>query len=269
MQTKEIQGKLWSTAPADWVQLLEPTFIPMYQGVLSRIALNEEQLLLDAGCGSGLFLSMAASTGVHLHGIDAAPGLLEVAKERLPGATLMAEDLELLPFIDGTFDVVTGFNSFQYAGSFQSALAEARRVVKWHGKLVIGMWGEEKDCESSAVLRAVIDLLPPPPPGTPGPFALSEEGKIEAICASAGLKILGRHSVACPWQFNSPDHLLRAFLCTAPFAKAVQAVGQEAVESAILSSAQPYAITDEVYYMRNHFTYFITEKINTQRNWVS
>lgn len=269
MQTKDVQGQLWSTAPTDWVQLLEPTFIPMYQGVLSQIHLNDEQLLLDAGCGSGLFLSMAATTGVHVHGIDAAEGLLAVAKERLPGTTLMREDLVALPFIDGTFDVVTGFNSFQYAGSFQAALAEARRVVKWHGKLVIGIWGREKDCEASSVQAAVNSLLPPPPPGTPHPFALSEEGKIEAMCKEAGLKILGKHSVFCPWQFNSTKDLLRAFLCTASCVKAVQAVGLEAVESAIVNSAQPYAITDEVYYMRNYFTYFITEKINTQRNWIS
>lgn len=269
MQTKDIQGRLWSTSPLDWVQLLEPSFIPMYQGVLSQIHLNDEQLLLDAGCGSGLFLSMAAPTGVHVHGIDAAEGLLAVAKDRLPGTTLMREDLESLPFIDGTFDVVTGFNSFQYAGSFQAALAEARRVVKWHGKLVIGIWGHPKDCEASTMLSAVTNLLPPPPPGTPGPFALSEEGTIEAICREVGLKVLGKHSVFCPWQFNSTKDLLRAFLCTAHFVKAVQAVGQEAVEAAILSSAQPFAITDEVYYMRNYCNYYITEKINTQRNWIS
>lgn len=269
MQTKDVQGQLWSTAPSDWVQFLEPTFIPMYQGVLSQIPLNEEQLLLDAGCGSGLFLTMAASTGVHVHGIDAAPGLLAVAKERLPGTSLMIEDLQELPFIDGTFDVVTGFNSFQYAGSFQAALAEARRVVKWHGKLVIGIWGQEKDCEAGTVLNAVARLLPPPSPGTPGLFALSEEGKIEAICKEVGLKVLGKHSVFCPWQFNSDENLLRAFLCKALCAKAAQQVGEEAVRSAILSSAQPYSITDGVYYMRNYFTYFITEKINMQRNWIS
>jgi hypothetical protein len=36
MQTKEVQGKLWSSAPADWVNYLEPTFIPMYEAVLEK-----------------------------------------------------------------------------------------------------------------------------------------------------------------------------------------------------------------------------------------
>ena len=261
MQTREVQGKLWSTAPSDWTDLFEPTFIPMYQSVLSRLELDEEKMLLDAGCGSGLFLSMASSTGAIVHGIDAAPGLLEVSKSRLPGVTLLNEDLESLPFIDGTFDVVTGFNSFQYAGSFQNALAEARRVVKKHGKLVIGLWGKQEICDSSALLAGVAALLPPPPPGTPGPFALSEDGKIESICEAVGLKIVHKESVLCPFQLNSTDELIRAFLCTAPCLKAAAVVGEQAVKDAIYETAQPFRLTDEVYYMKNYFTFFITEKI--------
>ena len=261
MQTKDIQGKLWSTAPAHWVKHVEPTFIPMYQKVLNGVTLNEEKMLLDAGCGSGLFLSMAAASGAELHGIDAAPGLLAVSKQRLPGATLLMEDLEALPYIDGTFDVVTGFNSFQYAGSFEAALAEARRVVKRHGKVAIGIWGKEKDCDASTVLAAIVSLLPPPPPGTPGPFALSEEGKVEGICSAIGLKVNSKQTAFCPWQFNSDEELLEGFLCTAPFAKAVQVAGEEAVKKTIITSAQPYNLADDVYYMQNYFTVFITEKI--------
>src|SRR3712207_3648842 len=98
MQTKETQGKLWSTSPANWVKYIEPTFIPLYQKVLIKLSLDEEKMLLDAGCGSGLFLSLAASTGAAVQGIDAAQGLLAIAKERLPGVSLLIEDLEDLPF---------------------------------------------------------------------------------------------------------------------------------------------------------------------------
>ena len=160
MQTKETQGSLWSTGTTDWAKLLEPMFIPLYKEVLKNITLDEEKMLLDAGCGSGLFLSMASVTSVFIHGVDAAPGMLAISKERVPEATLLIEDLESLPYIDGTFDVVTGFNSFQYAGNFQNALTEAARVVKTHGKVVIGVWGKEEDCEAGRVLEAVAALLP-------------------------------------------------------------------------------------------------------------
>lgn len=261
MQTKEVQGKLWSTAPADWAKNLEPTFIPMYRAVLRRLYLNEEKMLLDAGCGSGLFLSMVVPTGAAIHGIDAAPGMLAVSKQRLPNATLLIEDLEAIPFGDETFDVVTGFNSFQYAGSFQNALSEARRVTRKKGKVVIGIWGKEEDCDAGSVFKSVGALLPPPPPGTPGPFALSEDGKVEAICQSVGLKVTDKQTVFCPWQFASVKDLHDAFMCTGPCVKAAEIIGEQKVKLAITESSEPFSLTEGIYHMRNHFTFFITEKV--------
>jgi SAM-dependent methyltransferase len=261
MRTKEVQGKLWSSAPEDWVKYLEPTFIPMYQAALKWLDLDDDKMLLDAGCGSGLFLSMASTAGAIINGIDAAPGLLEISKKRLPNTTLLIEDLEAMPFGNETFEVVTGFNSFQYAGSFQNALAEAQRVTKKQGKVVLGIWGKEEACEAGSVLQAVANLLPPPPAGTPGPFALSEEGKVEAICQSVGLRVIYKETVFCPWQFSGDEALQQAFLCTAPCAKAAQSVGELKVRKTIIDSAQPYNLADDIYFMRNDFTFFITEKI--------
>ena len=63
MSTKTIQGKLWSIAPQYWSKYFEPTFLPMYKDVLKQLDLNENDMLLDAGCGAGLFSYMAIETG--------------------------------------------------------------------------------------------------------------------------------------------------------------------------------------------------------------
>ena len=117
MSTKTMQGQLWSIAPQYWSKHFEPYFLPMYRKVLEQLNLSEDTLLLDAGCGSGLFSGMAIEKGAQVLGIDAAPGLLEIARERNPLNNFLEEDLEALPFADNSFHVVTGFNSFQYAGS--------------------------------------------------------------------------------------------------------------------------------------------------------
>ena len=139
MSTKAIQGKLWSVAPQYWSQHFEPCFIPMYKKVLQQLKLTEQTLLLDAGCGAGLFSSMAIERGAQVIGVDAAPGF-EEARRRNPSNNFLEEDLEALPFAGDSFDIVTGFNSFQYAGNFESALREAKRVLKKNGQLVIGIW---------------------------------------------------------------------------------------------------------------------------------
>lgn len=257
MQTKDVQG---SNAAADWARLIEPTLIPLYRSVLEKLDFNEEKVMLDAGCGSGLFLSMVVSTGASVHGIDAIPGLLALSRKRVPGVTLLIEDLEDVPFSDGSFDVVTGFNSFQYASSFPNALCEARRVTKRGGNLVIGIWGKEKDCDAAVILSKVGTLLQSPVSGVPSAFALSEEGKIETILQSVGLKLIEKQTVSCPWQFTSVKDLNDGFMCTAPCTKAAQVVGSEIVIQAISESAEPFAVADGIYYMRNEFSFFITEK---------
>src|SRR6266540_3566739 len=134
----------------------------MYKKVLEQLDLSEDTLLLDAGCGSGLFSSMAIETGAQVIGIDAAPGLLEVARERNPQNNFLEEDLEAMPFADNSFHVITGFNSFQYAGSFENALLEAKRVLKPGGRLVIGIWDKPEMNDATHVLKAIGSLMPPP-----------------------------------------------------------------------------------------------------------
>src|SRR5689334_15233827 len=98
MPTKEQQGKLWSIAPHYWSKYFEPFFTPVYKKVLEQIQLNENISLLDAGCGSGLFSHLAINAGAQVIGVDAAPGLLKLARQRNPKNNFLEEDLESLPF---------------------------------------------------------------------------------------------------------------------------------------------------------------------------
>ncbi len=69
--------------------------------------------------------------------------------------------MEELPFTDKTFDVVSGFNSFQYAANTKNALIEAKRVMKDNGQLAVMIWGNKEDCEAATYLKAIGSLLPP------------------------------------------------------------------------------------------------------------
>jgi len=260
MKTKEIQGKLWSTAPNDWAIYFEPSFIPMYKAVLKQLDLNKETVLLDAGCGSGLFLRMASTTGAKVYGIDAAPGLLHLTKQRVPQATLLLEDLEEIPFPENSFDVVTGFNSFQYAGNKFSALEQAKKIVRKDGKIVIGLWDEARFCDSSSIFSSLAALLPPPPPDAPGPFALSAEGTIERMSQQLQLSILHKEKVSCPLLFTSLEDLFKALMCTGPAVKAAEILGEEKVKEVIEKATEPFRLADEIYFMNNYFNYFILQK---------
>ncbi len=260
MSTKQIQGKLWSIAPTYWSQHFEPYFLPMYKKVLEQLKLTERMLLLDAGCGSGLFSSMAINAGAQVIGIDAAPGLLEIARQRNPDNNFMEEDLEMLPFAKDSFDVVTGFNSFQYAGDFEKALQEAKRVLRNKGRLVIAIWDKPELSEATEILKAIGSLLPPPPPGTPGPFALSEDGRIETILKNIGLNLRFKTTVACPMFYHKLADGVKSFMGTGPAAAACNHTDEKIVKEKIVNALQAFRTADDFYHLQNQFLVFIAEK---------
>lgn len=260
MSTKQVQGKLWSVAPQNWSRYFEPFFTPLYKKTLEQVSVNEETVLLDAGCGSGLFTSLAGSTGAQVMGVDAAPGLLAQARIRNPRLSFLEEDLESLPFGDESFDVVSGFNSFQYAGNFTNALLEARRVLKDGGKLVVGIWDKPEHSEATEVLKAIGTLLPPPPAGTPGPFALSEDGRMEQVFETVGFKLVNRFRIACPFNYFSIDEAVKSFMGTGPAAAAMNQASRETVENTIARAMQPYHLIEDMYHLQNSFLLFIAEK---------
>jgi len=260
MSTKTVQGKLWSVAPTYWSQHFEPWFLPMYSKVLEQLKLTEDHLLLDAGCGSGLFSYLAINTGAEVIGIDAAPGLLEVAKNRNPQNNFLEEDIESLPFTDNRFDVVTAFNSLQYAGNFQNALAEVKRVLKPGGRLVIGIWDKPEMSDATYVLKSIGTLLPPPPPGTPGPFALSEDGKMESVLEEAELKLTYKTRVACPFLYRSVTDGIKSFMGTGPAAAAMNSNSRQTVEAIITRALEPFRLPDDFHFLQNSFLVFIAEK---------
>lgn len=260
MSTKQIQGELWSIAPANWARYFEPCFIPMYKKALSYLELEEDTLVLDAGCGSGLFSQMVIDRGAGLIGIDAAAGLLELARKRNPGNNFLEEDLITLPFASDSFDVVTGFNSLQYSGDFPRALAEAKRVLKPGGLLVLGFWDKPEKSEATQILKSIAALLPPPPPGTPGPFALSEDGVVEAAFDREGLQLVAREIVSCPQFYPNIAEALRSYLATGPAAAALKQHQPARVEKTILRAFEPYGLGDGFFHLQNSFLLFVGRK---------
>src|SRR2546428_655782 len=62
---------------------------------------------LDAGCGTGFPTALLERLGYGAHGVDVSPGLLAVARRRLPAAALALASVEALPYRDRHFDVAT------------------------------------------------------------------------------------------------------------------------------------------------------------------
>ena len=202
MGSAQMQGALWGAAAQDWADLGEPVQVPFFEAALDAVGVTQGTQLLDAGCGAGLALVLAARRGAVVTGLDAAAGLLAIARERLPQADLREGDLEELPYADDTFDAVTAFNSVQYASDPTAALREIKRVAGAGAPVAVVTWGAPEQCEMRAVLAAIGSLLPPPPPGAAGPFALAAPGALEGLVESSGL--VAERAIDVPTPTRTP-----------------------------------------------------------------
>jgi hypothetical protein len=93
------QRRLWGTNPRAWADLAEAHNQPLFEAVLDAAQVSPGTRLLDVGCGSGLTLMLATQRGARPSGLDISPGLLEVARNRIPGADLREGDMEFLPHV--------------------------------------------------------------------------------------------------------------------------------------------------------------------------
>jgi SAM-dependent methyltransferase len=229
----EVQRRLWGTDPQAWADLAESHNRPLFEAVLDAAGAGPGTRLLDVGCGSGLTLVLAARRGAIPAGLDISPGLLGIARERLPEADLREADMESLPFTDASFDAVTGVNAFQFAEDPRRALAEAARVLRPSGRLVASLFAAPERSQGTIAHEAMTALIPPERAADHAPYALSAPGNLEASLVSAGLTLDASGEVVCRWRYADMDEAVRALLCSAGGARAAEAVGPDAVRSAL------------------------------------
>lgn len=256
-RTSLANGRLWGTRARDWAEIQEGQCRAAYEAVFDSLSLRPGTRVCDVGCGAGLAARLASDRGAEVSGIDAAGSLLEIARERVAGAAFHEGDLEELPFADGTFDVVTGFNAFQFAADPAAALREARRISKPSGRIVVLTWGNPQGMEAAAIVGALKALLPAPPPGAPGPFALSDEGALRAFANNAGLTALQVSDVDCEWHYRDLDTALRGLGSSGVAARAAELAGVDAVNRSHAAALAPFRQDDGSYRLGASFRWLL------------
>jgi SAM-dependent methyltransferase len=246
----------FSAHAADWAQLWAPIAAPAREAVARATELGAGDRVLDIGCGTGEFCELAAARGATVSGIDAADGMLAIARRSVPGADLRLGSIEQLPWDDDSFDVVTAFNSLQFAADFAAALAQAARVARPGGRLAVCNWGRDEDDQTLAVTARLRELAPPAPPAPKRPD-VGEPGVVEAFMRQAGLEPRRTEEVDTPLHLPDQTALERAFMLDGALLRAIEHSGEQAVRSAIVEAAAPFAQHDGSYRFEARFRYVV------------
>ena len=108
--------------------------------------------LLDVGCATGSFLSLAKASGWDCRGVEVSAFAAAQARERT-GCEIFCGKLEEAPFGNGTFDVITMWDLLEHLPDPLQGLERARQLLKPSGLLLVNTPNE------NSLLRQVARLL--------------------------------------------------------------------------------------------------------------
>jgi SAM-dependent methyltransferase/catechol 2,3-dioxygenase-like lactoylglutathione lyase family enzyme len=159
--------------------------------------------LLEIGCGPGRLLAALAGRGWTVTGVDPAPAMLELARERVPAAAprLTVARAEELPHDDATFDAVVAIGVLEYA-DLPAALRELVRVLKPGGRAVLGLrrhtpigaWHRSVVLPLTLPLKRRIPFGRPLPDRRRAPMTLARAWE---VLDDAGLAVERAESIGC------------------------------------------------------------------------
>ena len=94
-------------------------------------------LLLDIGCGTGLFVQRYVEEGGQAVGLDISPGMVRHGRQRCPASGFFVGTADVLPFKDATFDALASLLAFSYVPDPEAMLRECYRILKPGGRIAV------------------------------------------------------------------------------------------------------------------------------------
>jgi SAM-dependent methyltransferase len=248
LNVSDTEDDAWSAVATDWAELWGGFAEPAHRTIVAATGIGADSRVLDIGCGSGEFLALLDRLGAVPSGIDPAPGMIMLARSRVPAADVRLGSAEELPWPDGSFEVVTAFNALQFADDTLDALAEAARVAVPRGFVAIANWAERERNDfnviDSAVARAAGEEQRPD-------GYLRQPGGLEQLFADGGLELVTSGLIEAPWEAPDDDTLVRGMLLGEDEA------GMVARAPTVLTAARPFRTAAGEYRLINAFRYAV------------
>jgi SAM-dependent methyltransferase len=202
------------------------------QRIVERAGVEPGMELLDVACGTGNATIPAAKLGARVTGVDFAPALLEVARERAADAMVevdwLAGDAQALPFDDDSFDRVMSTFGHMFAPDHGRTAEEMKRVCRPGGRIAIACWTPEG--RIGQMFRTLGEILPPPPEGFQSPLLWGTEEHVRELLGDGDFS---RHTVV--WEESSVERYAEFMENSfGPLINAREQLGDDVVHEAYL-----------------------------------
>lgn len=201
----------WDTH-REWI---EQSMGPVSHAMIEAVSPQPGHVVLEAAAGlgeTGLLAAELVHPGGRVIISDGADAMVEAAKRRAEergagNVEVTPMELEWLDMDAASVDSVLVRFGYMLVPDPETALRDARRVIRPGGRLAFAVWdAEARNPWIDAGMRALAEhglAGWPVPAGTPGPFALQDRERLLDLVAGAGFVLPQIEEVAL--TFRSPD----------------------------------------------------------------
>jgi SAM-dependent methyltransferase len=190
----------WEGVAAGWAAMRERfqrVAMPVSRWMVDAIHPQPGHRVLELAAGlgdTGLLAAACVAPGGSVIITDGTEGMVEAARRRAEevGATnveLRTMQAEWIDLPAASVDGVLCRFGYMLLVDPEAALRETRRVLKPGGRVALAVWGEMDRNPWFKVARDILmerELMPPPPPDSPGPMALAEPGAVQELLENTG-----------------------------------------------------------------------------------
>lgn len=131
----------WPEAYDQWFATPIGCLVKKYEAqlILDLLKPRKGEVILDAGCGTGIFTLDILSSGSKVIGLDISLPMLIQAGKKLKGFPfrMVLADMLHLPFPAGLFDKVVSITALEFIEDAKAAVRELFRVTKNRGTIVV------------------------------------------------------------------------------------------------------------------------------------
>ena len=131
----------WVKKYDQWFETPMGRLIKGYESklIFRMLAPEPGELILDAGCGTGIFTEDIIKTGARVVGLELAFDMLRRAVTKCSGRTFQSVigDIQRLPFADDSFNKAISITAIEFIQDARRAVEELFRVTKPGGCIVV------------------------------------------------------------------------------------------------------------------------------------
>jgi ubiquinone/menaquinone biosynthesis C-methylase UbiE len=131
----------WVKKYDQWFETPMGRLIKGYESklIFRMLAPEPGELILDAGCGTGIFTEDIIETGARVVGLELAFDMLRRAVTKCSGQTFhsVIGDIQRLPFADASFNKAISITAIEFIQDARRAVEELFRVTKPGGCIVV------------------------------------------------------------------------------------------------------------------------------------